>query len=256
LLPRVIEGVLVRLVEWAAAALEKSSNQPVLPHAIIALNASENSLSSEMWDVEITTAVLMEEMSRTVHQNESFKRYAQFWRERERPIETIEHLLLSYYSSIKVVRIPTTGRPNLIATQVTKLTTSIQTACQKSRRRRRELRMLLNAEDMQPYLQYAFDHFSRNLELPFDFVQASFMNSPIPADFGGNILKLAIQLMNAWENRVGAQPIFEELAAMVASCIMLDAARQKILGTKPHKAVYKACADLSRNRSSHHPSLC
>lgn len=70
----------------------------------------------------------------------------------------------------------------------------------------------------------------KNLDLPFDFVQASFTNSPIPTDFGGNILKLAIQLMNAWENRLGAQAIFEELAVMVASCIMLDAARQKILG--------------------------
>lgn len=227
---RVVEGVLVRLVNWAAAALEKSSNQPVLPHAIIALNASENGLSPELWDVDTATQTLMQEMSRTVYQNEDFKKFAQFWRERGRFIETVEQLLLSYYSSIKVVRIPTTGRPNLIAAQIGKLTERIQSACQESGRGKAERRMLLNAEDMPPYLQYAFDHFSKNLDLPFDFVQASFTNSPIPTDFGGNILKLAIQLMNAWENRLGAQAIFEELAVMVASCIMLDAARQKILG--------------------------
>ena len=38
---RVIESVFERLIEWAAAALETSSNQPVLPSAIIALNATE-----------------------------------------------------------------------------------------------------------------------------------------------------------------------------------------------------------------------
>ncbi|KAF1349168.1 hypothetical protein BDV97DRAFT_370365 [Delphinella strobiligena] len=227
---RVVEGVLVRLVNWAAAALEKSSNQPVLPHAIIALNASENGLSPELWDVDTATERLMQEMSRTVYQNEDFKKFAQFWRERGRYIETVEQLLFSYYSSIKVVRIPTTGRPNLIAAQIGKLTGRIQSACQESGRGKAERRMLLNAEDMPPYLQYAFDHFSKNLDLPFDFVQASFTNSPIPTDFGGNILKLAIQLMNTWENRLGAQAIFEEVAVMVASCIMLDADRQKILG--------------------------
>ena len=37
--------------------------------------------------------------------------------------------------------------------------------------------------------------FACDLDNPFDFVQASFTNSPIPQDFGGNILKLAINLM-------------------------------------------------------------
>ena len=75
---RVVESVLERLVDWAAAALEKSSNQPVLPHAIIAFNASENDIPEELWDVEEATAALMESLSRTVYQNATFKKYAQF----------------------------------------------------------------------------------------------------------------------------------------------------------------------------------
>ncbi|THY02934.1 hypothetical protein D6D02_08272 [Aureobasidium pullulans] len=238
--PKVIESVLVKLVEWAAAALEGSSNQPVLPHAIIALNASENATSTELWDVDIATTTLMKEMSQTVFQNETLKKYVQFWHKRDRIIRTVEDLILSYYTSIKVVRIPTTGRPNLIAKQINDLTANIRSACQVSGRRKGDLRMLLNAEDMQPYLQYAFDHFSKSIESPFDFVQASFAHSPIPDDFGGNILKLAVQLMEAWKDRAGPRPIFEELAVVVASCIMLDATRHGILGESSYMTYCKS----------------
>ena len=212
------------------AALEKSSNQPVLPHAIIVLNASENDLDPALWDIGTSTSRLLENLSRTVFQNATFKKYAQFWRERNRPIETVEQLLRSYYRSVKVVRVPTSGRPNLIRDQVAKLHNHITVACDIARQRKAELRMLLEADELQPYLQYAFDHFACDLDCPFDFVQASFTNSPIPLDFGGNILKLAINLMNVWENAADGSTIFKELSYMVASCIMLDSARSKIRG--------------------------
>ena len=229
-LTRVIESVFEKLINWAAAALEKSSNQPVLPHAIIILNASENDIDPTLWEVSSATSVLLESLSKTVFQNATFKKYAHFWRERNRHIETVEQLLLSYYSSLKVVHVPTNGRPNLINDQIQKLYVNIQLACAKARRRKGALRMLLDAEELQPYLQFAFDHFACNLDTPFDFVQASFTNSPIPLDFGGNILKLAINLMEVWENEADGQILFTELSYMVASCIMLDSARHKIRG--------------------------
>lgn len=92
--------------------------------------------------------------------------------------------------------------------------------------------MLLDVEELNPYLQFAFDHFASTLDSPFDFVRASFTNSPIPLDFGGNILKLAINVMEVrpyW----GAAEIFSDLSQMVASCIMLDSTRHKIRGTIP-----------------------
>ncbi|KAL9618157.1 MAG: hypothetical protein Q9160_007107 [Pyrenula sp. 1 TL-2023] len=90
--------------------------------------------------------------------------------------------------------------------------------------------MLLNSDEMQPYLQYAFDHFSRNLDQPFDFVQASLSNNPIPSNFGGNVLKLAIDVMDLWRDKLDGPRIFKELSFMVASCIMLDSARHRTLG--------------------------
>lgn len=158
-------------------------------------------------------------------------KYALFWKERNRNIKTVEELLLSYYSSVRVVRIPTNGRPNLINEQIVKLYDGIRTAFTSSQERRLALRMLLDADELQPYLQYAFDHFACYLDTPFDFVQASFTNSPIPLDFGGNILKLAINFMEALPNQVDGPIIFKELSTMVASCIMLDSARHKIRGS-------------------------
>lgn len=219
-----------RLINWAAAALEKSSNQPVLPHAVIVLNASEYEIESALWDVDIATARMLSSVSRTVNHNETFKKYAQYWRERQKRIETIEDLIYTYYSSIQVVRIPTGGRPNLIQAQAQKLQNAILSDCSDARKTKADLRMLMNADELQPYLQFAFDHFACDLDTPFDFVQASFTNSPIPLDFGGNILKLALSLMEAWTDTIDGGIIFKELSYMVASCIMLDSARSKIRG--------------------------
>jgi hypothetical protein len=228
---RTIEGVVEKLVEWAAAALEKSSNQPVLPHGIIVLNASANSTEPRLWDPDVATNELLKSLSKTVF-HDKFKNYAKFWRERQRPIDTVEELLQCYYSSIKVIRIPTAGRSTLIADQISKLYRCIQSNCTDARLRKGGLRIILDADDLQPYLQYAFDHFANDLDIPFDFVQASFVNSPIPSDFGGNILKMAINMMDVWENVAGGAIIFTELSYMVASCIMLDMTRHGIKGKR------------------------
>lgn len=79
-----------------------SSNQPVLPHVIIALNASENDIDSSLWDVGTVTDSVLDSLARTVNQNETFKKYAQFWRERNKTIDDIGQLILMYYSSVQV----------------------------------------------------------------------------------------------------------------------------------------------------------
>lgn len=227
---RVIEKVIEQLVEWASAALEKSTNQPVLPHLIIVLNATDNAINADQWDVNIATTNLLQSITGALASKPSFRRYVQYWGRRNRVISNAHDLLCSYYSSVRVVRIPTKGRPQLISEQVAKLYDELSGDCKLSRDSKRKYRMLLDADELQPYLQYAFDHFSTNLEMPFDFVKASFLNNDIPRDFGGNILKLAIKVMNVWENRLNAEAIFKELSPLVASCIMLDSARHKTKG--------------------------
>jgi hypothetical protein len=114
--------------------------------------------------------------------------------------------------------------------QVGKLYSALTTASIAARANKSYLRMLLDVESLQSYLTYAFSHFSGSLDFPFDFVQASFINSPIPANFGGNILKLAINIMNVWQRNTTASIIFEAIGFMVASCIMFESARNNIPG--------------------------
>ncbi|KAJ2991286.1 hypothetical protein NUW58_g2566 [Xylaria curta] len=231
--PRVIEHVFERLVQWAAAAIETSSNQPVLPHAIIALNASEHDLDDRRWDVHDTTESILVDLGHTVNHNVTFKRWAQFWRERGKAINGLVDLIKCYYSSIQIIRLPTEGHPKLMEEQVGKLYGATLTASIAARCARYQARMLLDVEDLNDYLQQAFNHYSNSLDSPFDFVQASSRNSPIPADFGGNILKLALDMMAILkpEQHTDARRIFSELSYMVASCIMLDSARHKNKGS-------------------------
>jgi len=224
--------VIEKLVEWAAAALEMSSNQPVLPHAVIALNASELNIDPGQWGVPHATKWLMGAVKESISKNVKFKKHAQIWRSRGKRIDTVEDLLLSYYSSIRVVRIPDVGRPTLMKNQIEKLYQEVAASLEVSKNSKRSLRMLLDADELQPYLQFAFDHFSNNLDRAFDFVQASFISNPIPPDFAGNILKLAVNMMEIWENKLDGAGIFRELSFMVASCIMLDSARKRNLGSK------------------------
>jgi hypothetical protein len=92
-----------------------SSNQPILPHAIIALNASENNIAEEEWDPDVATETVLESISRIVFRNATFKKYAEFWRVRQREIESVEQLILSYYSSIRVCITALSSYPDLVS---------------------------------------------------------------------------------------------------------------------------------------------
>lgn len=128
-----------------------------------------------------------------------------------------------------MIRLPTSKQSNLVLDQGQKLYGEIEDCCRNARKRRLDLRMLLTAGQLQSYLQDAFVHYSQSLKIPFDFVQASFLHNPIPFNFGGSILKLAIAMLKE-QKAPDANAIFQKLGNLVASCIMLDAVRHSIPG--------------------------
>ena len=206
-----------------------SSNQPVLPHAIIALNESPNELPDCHWEPEYATKWLLDKYSDIIHKDSDFEPYVQLWKKR-RSTNSLEELLGMYYSSVTVINIPIAGRPNLISKQIEKLYDEINLCCRKSRADRQSVRMLFTADELHPYLVSAFDHFATTLHEPFDFVRFSFTNSPIPLDFAGSIVQLAIKAMNVQSSRGSMTDNFRELSYMIASCIMLDTARHRKIG--------------------------
>lgn len=89
-------------MSWATNAIETSSNQPVLPHAIIVLNASDHDNRPDFWNSKSNTAEILKSVSRVLNTNERLRSWVDSWRERGKNIATLGELILCYYSSIEV----------------------------------------------------------------------------------------------------------------------------------------------------------
>lgn len=222
-------AVLTKLVEWGVSALEKSINQPALPHAIVVLNATDPGVDDREWDTNYATQSLLSSVKGSLDHVEGVPRLrelAEHWRQLGKHIYTVEDLILRYYASFQVIRIPTKPRYMVINEQVGKLHAMIKDATEKSFRTKRSARMLTNSDELNVYLQSGFDHFTSHLDIPFNFVQISLKSNPIPYDFGGHILQLATTVAAQHPKQGGrASWLFEKLSVMLASCVLLDCAR-------------------------------
>lgn len=226
---RHIEDTVIQLLDWARLVAESSLNQPTLPHVIIALNATGNGVDPSRWDVIKSRTWLLNEIRSMLQSNLDLVNYRNLWHDKGCSIESMEDLILRYYSSFNVVHVPQEGRPMLIKDQVTKLYREIVRACGFSHERKKKKRMLLSLTDLQSYLSYAFDWFCDDLDKPFDFILTSYANNPVPKDFGDHILKLVVNSMtiNRWDaENTAIFTIFDGLSYMIGSCIMLDCARE------------------------------
>ncbi|EMD00681.1 hypothetical protein BAUCODRAFT_59422, partial [Baudoinia panamericana UAMH 10762] len=224
-------SVLTKLLEWGVAALEKSINQPALPHCIVALNGTDPAVDEREWDINYATQSLLSSVKGALDYVEGvprFRELADHWRSLGKHIYTVEDLILRYYSSFKVVRIPSKPRYMTINDQIGKLHGIIKSNCEESFRTKRRARMLTNADELNVYLQSGFDHFTTHLNVPFNFMQISLLRNPIPNDFGGHILQLCTTIST--QQAANHEPekvtwMFEKLSVMLGSCVLLDCAR-------------------------------
>lgn len=233
--PRAFEStVLDKLLHWGAASIDKSLNQPVLPHAVIVLNATDASVDEREWEIAAATQMLMSDIQGAIHREPALQEHVRTWRRRGKEIRTTRELIECYYGSIHVVRVPYKGSYMLMNEQAGKLAALIQDRCAKSHLRKKKVRMLANTERLQFYLQAACDHFTKHLDTPFDFIKETLRHSPVSRNFEGNILNLAL-LIRDWSKNAAlknrAEAIFRAMAPMIASCVMFDTVRQNLLGT-------------------------
>ncbi|KAI0005731.1 FabD/lysophospholipase-like protein [Xylariaceae sp. FL0662B] len=256
--PRSFEStVLDKLIRWGSASIDKSLNQPVLPHAIIVFNATDVIVDEREWDVAEATRLLMSEIQGAITREPALQEYVQTWRKRGKTINSTKDLLECYYAAVNVIRIPYKGSYMLMSEQVGKLSELIKERCKAAYLKKRQARMLASTEKLQFYLQAAYDHFTAGLNKPFDFVKETLRHSPASRNFEGNILNLALSIKDRSTNmllRGNAEPIFRAMGPMIASCVMLDAARQNLPGTasrllddryaKPCAGALQAFADL------------
>lgn len=156
-----------------------------------------------------------------------FRAAAEYWQRLGKRIDTIEDLILCYYATFKVVRIPAGPQYTLIDEQIEKLHAAIRAACESSHQAKRRARLLIGAEELGDYLQSGFDHFVTHLDVPFNFMQVSLAQNPIRQDFGGHVLNLCQILSSrlpSWEP-AEMQWMIGQLSAVLASCVLLDCAR-------------------------------
>lgn len=219
--------MLTLLIDWAKSSIEKSLNQPTLPHAIIAINAADLKVDQQEWDPEHATNLLMTSVAGAIGRDPAYRQLRDYWIGKGRRIRNMRDLLECYYSSITVVRIPSEGRYMMIDQQVGKLHDVITQRCAESFNAKRRSRMLANSDNLNVYLQCAYDHFLQDLHTPFNFMDISFRINPIPLDFGGNILKLAVAMK---DRHADPRKTFKDLSHMVGSCILLDSVRQSLIG--------------------------
>lgn len=220
--------VLTLLIKWERSSIEKSVNQPILPHAIIAPNATSTKFDHSAWNPEHATESLLADVAGAVDQDPAFKELKEYWGRKGRNIHTVKDLLLCYYSSITVVRIPGDGRYMMIDEQIQKFHDTLSKRCRESFNTKSRSSMLFNSDSLNAYLHSAFEHFSSDLNKPFNFMDILFKINPIPFNFRGNILKLAVAMKVRYDDPT---KIFEKLSFMVASCIGLDCVRQNFKGT-------------------------
>jgi predicted acylesterase/phospholipase RssA len=223
-------AVLTKLLEWGVSALEKSINQPALPHCVVALNGTDPAVDEREWDINYATQSLLSSVKGALDYVEGvprFRELADHWRNLGKHIYSVEDLILRYYSSFKVIRIPSKPRYMKINEQVGKLHGMIKSNCEESFRAKRRARMLTNADELNTYLQSGFDHFTQHLDVPFNFMQISLLRNPIPNDFGGHILQLCATISSQQPNHQPGRVawMFEQLSVMLASCVLLDCAR-------------------------------
>ena len=221
---RTLSTVIKRAIRWAQVPFEKSLGQPTLPHLVVAINKTDYHIDENQWGSIRATRKILDDFESLIDTDIDLRDYAEKWRNYGKKIETTENLLRCYYSSITFVRLPSKEHAMLLHKQVKMLHSVITETCARSHYWKRRTGMLSNSEDFQVYLQHAYDHFSRNLDDPFDFVEIGLQIRPIPSDFAGNIVRLAVAVHHH-------QPFtkfvdtFNKLSPMVASCIMLDIQR-------------------------------
>jgi len=226
-------------------SIDKSLNQPTLPHVVIVANYTDTSIDDQQWNPNVATKGLLDDYQDSVYQVPALREKLERLANLGKGIKTTKGLLEYYYSSVTVVRVPAKGRYMRMDEQIGQLYDTILGKCSQSHARKKKVRMLLNAEVLPQYVNAAYDHFSVSLDEPFDFIEEARRHTPLPRTLGGHILNLIVTMYNhAGRRRTRVKDLFTSLSLPLASCIMLAATREKIQGTANAPKERPRCRDV------------
>lgn len=241
--PKAFEStVLTKLIDWGVANMERSINQPALPHCIVVLNCSDACLDDDRWDSDRCTEELLSRVY--LECRPGFINLANRWRRLGQRVNSTKDLILRYYSSFKVLRMPVSSQFNRVAEQATELDGMIRTCCQASFLEKKRTNMHADINEIASYLESGLDHFTTHDDLPFDFVQMSLLHNPISDDFGGHVLQLCLAVQHAHSGSANElKRALKHMSSYVASCVFLDWARYRKGLLEEHSDSLALCFD-------------
>ncbi|KAI9789319.1 MAG: hypothetical protein M1816_006208 [Peltula sp. TS41687] len=220
--PKQIHLTYKYLVDWAKFNVEESLNQPILPHAIVVLNAVDMGGDDERQ--------FFHDVSCVVNSNADLSHLAGLRDIKIHSRSSARQLLQCFYSEVHVIRIPAKRpeRYTLIDGQIGQLRRLIIEAGEKAHHAKTISRRLSDVDTLQEYLQAGFDHFAANIDQPFDFKGVSLRIRVIAQDFGDHIINLASTVQE--HSRIRGKVLFRGLVSLVTSCILLDYVRHNLPG--------------------------
>jgi hypothetical protein len=139
--------------------------------------ATLNVATQQEWDIDYATKSLLQSVRPSLQKKTYFRNLAQSWASKGRRIDSIDDLIRCYYSSFSVVRIPAGGRYALLDKQIVALGHAITACCDDAFNAKRRANMLSNSDELSMFLHSAFDHFTRDLQTPFNFIEISRRNN-------------------------------------------------------------------------------
>ncbi|KAF7523041.1 hypothetical protein G7054_g11908 [Neopestalotiopsis clavispora] len=251
---RTMENVAEKLLEWAHQHHSSSINLPSKPFAVIALNKALNTTPEEQFDRATSTEDFLKSMDQQLVTNPTFQKYALYWP--HDAITTMEDLFRRYYTGIHVIKIPLKARYQRTHVQRNILYKTIMEDCEKSFRKKEQCHMLADVDQFGLYLSLAFDHFSKTLQEPFDYVQASLKYRPPPSTLSDNILTF-VEMIGQKQGLNGQiQKLFTDITDFTASCILLDASRKRLFAHLAPKRETDSAALLEYYKTRTPCKLC
>ncbi|KAF2158446.1 hypothetical protein M409DRAFT_31046 [Zasmidium cellare ATCC 36951] len=225
-------AVLTKLLDWGAAALERSVNQPTLPHCVVILNAADPGLDDAEWEVNAATQTLLDSLH---HADPSCRRVKDHWSRLGYEVKTTKDLLLRYYASFAAIRMPTKPSYERMDGQIHRLRRLLRAGCQQAAIARHNAGVTMSAAEFKTYLSHGLDHFTNHLFKPFDFLRIDLIRSAAPITFQDHVLQLCIVVSSAMRAQALTSEskiirTLENLSPVLASCILLDQKRAQETG--------------------------
>jgi len=222
----------LKLLEWAHAGSTRNLNQPVRPHAVILWNKKDRMTAEHLWLSRNATAEHI--ANENINLTPGYRKYTEYWnRNHKGQTINLQRLLDCYYSSVHVLLVPNLSSYDIIDEQRKQLDRIIRKCCAESYQVKERCRALLNSDDFRLLVSQALDHFSRELDKPFDFAKASLDLRPVPTSLKDNIVIFADLVAHRLGLQADTEKLFTNFTSLVASCILLDISRQRRKG--PHE---------------------